>query len=188
MSLAAAPDNGPIIMLNLLRFAEPNGRADYGRYSAVAFGTVKARGGSASYLGHAVSKPSAWDTAILVRYPRRAAYLDMQSDPAYLGAIPDRTAGLAARLITPFHLPDGSPDEPFAIPSPSDDEVVVVSLHDGPVAKPGVTLLALEADVPMVTDRVWSKLSVLRFASIDEAESSRPEDSLWLVTRPDRLV
>lgn len=170
-------------MLNLLRFAQPDGRAAYGRYTAVAMHTVQARGGSVPYMGQSVSGDhSGWDTATLVRYPRRAAYLDMQSDPAYVGAIPDRTAGLAARLITPFFLPGGSPDEPLSVATASDDEVLVVCVDNG-AQHPGETLLALDADVPMVTDTVWSKLAVIRFGSVAEACAQPPAEGIWMVTR-----
>ena len=34
--LAALLDNDPIVMVNLLKFSEPDGRQRYGRYAAVA--------------------------------------------------------------------------------------------------------------------------------------------------------
>ena len=74
-------------------------------------------------------RSAAWDQVTLVRYPRRAAYLDMQSDPAYVGAITDRTSGLSARLLYPFHDPAGDPDDPFRIERSGGDEVFVVRLH-----------------------------------------------------------
>jgi len=52
----------------------------------------------------------------------------MQRDPAYQGAIPDRTAGLSAWLLHAFHLPGGDPEEPFTIEQSGGDEVFVVAL------------------------------------------------------------
>ena len=122
----ARPDPNAIIMVNLLRYSKGGGRESYLRYAAVASGTVQARGGSFPFAAPVLEGD--WDMVALVRYPRRAAYLDMQNDPAYVGAIPDRTAGLAARLLHPFHHPDGDPDDPFDIEVRGDDERFLVSL------------------------------------------------------------
>lgn len=142
------------------------------------------------YMGQIVKQgedDGGWDTAILVRYPRRAAYLDMQSDPAYLGAIPDRTAGLAARLITPFHDPDGEPDAAFTVEHSGESEALVVALSDEELSVGSAeTVLQLKADISMVTDHAWQVLSLLRFPSPAAAQKARPSIAslLWLVTLP----
>ena len=105
-ALAAWPDDDAIAMVNLLKYSVGTGREAYGRYAEVATATIMARGGSLIYLVSVVSPAGPWDTLAIVRYPRRAAFIDMQSDPTYQGAIPDRTAGLSARLLYPFSLPD----------------------------------------------------------------------------------
>ena len=107
-ALAAVPDDSPIGMLNLLRYAQGDGAAAYRRYTDVAAGCVGRVGGSAIFMGPVVESDEAWDTAILVYYPRRSAFVEMQKDPAYIGAIPDRSKGLAARLLYPFALPEMS--------------------------------------------------------------------------------
>jgi len=104
-ALAAVPDHSPIGMLNLLRYADA---AAYRRYTDVAAGCVGGVGGSAIFMGAVSTSDEPWDTAILVYYPRRAAFIEMQKDPAYIGAIPDRTEGLAARMLYPFALPEMS--------------------------------------------------------------------------------
>lgn len=103
-ALAAAPDSGPIAMLNLLCFDGDVGRATYARYAVVAGQTIADVGGSLMHLGRAIDT-DAWDSVALVYYPSRAAYLGMQNDDRYVAAIPDRTAGLRARLLYPFALP-----------------------------------------------------------------------------------
>lgn len=192
------PDDDAIIMVNLLKFAPDDGRAAYARYGAVAGQTVKARGGGAAYSGVVLGPDPAWDTVILVRYPRRAAYLDMQSDPAYVGAIPDRTAGLAARLLHPFHPRDGNPDDPFEIEAPDGDEVIVVSLVRlaEPLdewSPPADVALRLVADLAMVSDDVWHELLVTRHRSADAVAASPIGEltadpaiaaAISLVTRP----
>ncbi len=165
------PDPNAIIMVNLLRYAADGGREAYLRYAAVASGTVQARGGSFPFTAPVLGGGD-WDMVALVRYPRRAAYLDMQQDPAYVGAIPDRTAGLAARLLHPFHDPTGDPDDRFDIEVHHPHERFLVSLIrrstdpatvGEPVSPlPGDVVLRLQADMPLVSDDTWHELVVVR--------------------------
>ena len=165
--LSEWPDDGPIAMLNLLAYNGDAGRAAYGRYGAVASKTVAARGGSVVFMGPVIEPSDTWNTVVLVYYPRRAAYLDMQLDPAYLGAIPDRTAGLRARLLYPFALPQ-SDVAPTATASGS--EVFKLELTQSSPgtdtadpASPGQVVLDLPAGGPgLVTDNPWDHLRVKR--------------------------
>ena len=177
-------------MLNLLTFADVGGREAYDRYSKVAYGTVSARGGSLVYGGD-VLENSQWDRALLVRYPKRAAFLDMQSDPAYQGAIPDRTQGLDARLLYCFCPLVGATDD-FAIHNEnSEGGIYVVSLlaatnKKTPEPSDGDITLRLRADMGLVADRTWNELVVSRHQNIDSARSTLWSDdsSLCLITRP----
>lgn len=177
-------------MLNLLKFADIGGREAYDRYSKVAYGTVSARGGSLAYGGD-VLENSQWDKALLVRYPKRAAYLDMQCDPAYQGAIPDRTQGLKARLLYCFYPWDGAPDD-FAINSEnSEDGIYVVSLltaFNEQTQEPsdGDITLRLRADMGLVADQAWNELIITRHQSIDRARSTLwgDDSSLCLIIQP----
>jgi uncharacterized protein (DUF1330 family) len=177
-------------MLNLLKFADVGGREAYDRYSKVAYGTVSARGGSLVYGGD-VLENSQWDRALLVRYPKRAAFLDMQSDPAYQGAIPDRTQGLDARLLYCFCPSVGATDD-FAIHNEnSEGGIYVVSLlaatnKKTPEPSEGEVTLRLSADMGLVADRTWNELVVSRHQNIDSARSTLWSDdsSLCLITRP----
>lgn len=196
-ALAAQPDRSAIIMVNLLRFRPDGGREAYDRYGKVASGTVTARGGSVAYAGTVLGSEPAWDTVLLVRYPRRAAYLDMQGDPAYVGAIPDRTRGLSARLLHPFHPVEDAADDSFRVDRTGGSEVFVVALirYANGVA-PGTwisgadVVLRLRADVPLVTDERWDELLLFRYPSprAVPAHPGPPRDlvdgSLILVTRP----
>jgi len=114
---AGGSDDGPIVMLNLLRYreraaypagfdAEPcSGREAYGRYAAVALGKVAEVHGRILWSGAAracVIAPAgeAWDDVVLVEYPSRRAFLTMVGQPDYLAAAPHRTAALAdSRLV-----------------------------------------------------------------------------------------
>ncbi len=102
--LAAADAGGPVAMLNLLRYDGEAGRATYGRYAEIAAKTIDSVGGALMYLGRVIES-DAWDSVALVYYPSCGAFLSMQQDQRYIEALPDRTAGLRARLLCPFALP-----------------------------------------------------------------------------------
>lgn len=95
----------PVVMLNLIRFEPPAGAEAYGRYAMAAQEHLERVGGTLLWAGacdDALIGPEAreWDAVAIVRYPSRAAFLEMVSDPRYLEIARDRTAGLAdSRLI-----------------------------------------------------------------------------------------
>lgn len=109
--------DGPIVMINLLRYRERaayppdfdaeacSGREAYQRYGEVASRTVSSVGGRMVWLGSVQATVIApegeqWHDAILVEYPSREAFLGMIARPDYQAAAPHRTAALAdSRLI-----------------------------------------------------------------------------------------
>jgi uncharacterized protein (DUF1330 family) len=112
--LAAAPDEGPVVMINLLKFKARADRADqstdetgadaYRKYGAEAVRMVEERGGRVLWAGRAdqilIGDPSQdYDQAILVQYPSRAAFLDMVSQPEYLEAHEHRESGLERTVL-----------------------------------------------------------------------------------------
>ncbi|MGI9595104.1 MAG: DUF1330 domain-containing protein [Acidimicrobiales bacterium] len=105
--------DGPVVMLNLLRYRE---RAESGhgvdgltgeeayRFYGREFAKLNPRfGGEPIWMGLAdqvVVGREDWDVVILVRYPSRAAFVSMMSDPDYQAIAPIRAAALAdSRLI-----------------------------------------------------------------------------------------
>ena len=112
-----AHEDGPIEMINLLRYraeaAYPDGsghsacsgHAAYMRYG-LAVQPFLAQAG-AQIVWHGLPKlmvigpaEKAWDEALIVRYPNPGAFLRMVSDPAYLAIAVHRTAALEdSRLI-----------------------------------------------------------------------------------------
>jgi uncharacterized protein (DUF1330 family) len=110
-------DEGPIVMINLLRFreraayppgfpAEPcSGREAYLRYGAAVTPMLAAAGGTVLWSGHVKRvvigpESDAWEEAILVQYPSRQAFLTMVSAPDYQRIAVHRAAALAdSRLI-----------------------------------------------------------------------------------------
>ena len=110
----------PVVMLNLLKFAEPSGsenggeggsgRDSYARYGDRVRPMLEKIGGRVLWQGQADSvviggDADAWDAVILVEYPSRRAFLEMTSSPKYQDVSKDRTAGLAdSRLFAMTEL------------------------------------------------------------------------------------
>jgi uncharacterized protein (DUF1330 family) len=100
--IASLPDAGPVVMVNLLRLRD---RAAYKRYSELAMPLIKARGGTVLWAGNgeAVAFGDAhgdrWDYVALVRYPSRAAFLDMMRSPEYAAANAQREQAVAKHVI-----------------------------------------------------------------------------------------
>jgi len=87
--LAAAADNdAPVVMINLLQFG-PNGADSYQRYAKEVAPFLESVGATVLYAGdasHAVAgdidKPW-WDAIVVVHYPSRAAFVAMATNPDY---------------------------------------------------------------------------------------------------------
>jgi uncharacterized protein (DUF1330 family) len=107
-------EDGPFIMVNLLKFreravypdgSEPelSGRDAYRRYGAAVQGCLAAVGGRSVYAGDITELmlgeiDELWDMVALVEYPSRAAMMKMVSSPAYQAIEKHRIAGLAGQL------------------------------------------------------------------------------------------
>jgi hypothetical protein len=110
-ALSALPDEAPVVMLNLMRFrgksldGQGSGWDAYLRYSALAIKLIKARGGTITWTGTAeavalgVAADNRWDYVALVRYPSRAAFIDMMTSAEYAKANVERENGCAAHTI-----------------------------------------------------------------------------------------
>ena len=100
--IASLPDAGPVVMVNMLRLRD---RAAYKRYSELTMRLIKARGGTVLWAGNgeavAFGDPAAdrWDYVVLVRYPSRAAFLDMMRSPEYAAANVRREQAVALHVI-----------------------------------------------------------------------------------------
>jgi uncharacterized protein (DUF1330 family) len=105
------PHDGPIIMINLLKFHEKavypedapeaaenlTGEAAYARYEAGLNEFVRACGGEVVYNGKAVRfyiGEGDWDRVLIVRYPNREAFVAMVTHPDYQIPHRHRAAGL----------------------------------------------------------------------------------------------
>ena len=102
----AEDHGGPVVMLNLLRFAE-GGRASYEQYAEALRTTFLPRyGGEVLYAGDGASPLVAeegqdWDMVLLVRYPDRRAFSRMVADPEYQEVTHLRTEALVEAVLQP---------------------------------------------------------------------------------------
>lgn len=100
--IASLPDAGPVVMVNMLRLRD---RAAYRRYSELTMPLIKARGGTVLWAGNgeAVAYGDAqgdrWDYVVLVRYPSRAAFLDMLRSNEYAAANVEREQAVERHVI-----------------------------------------------------------------------------------------
>jgi uncharacterized protein (DUF1330 family) len=110
--------NGPIVMVNLLKYREKaayagdraeakeniSGREAYRRYGLTALQCVGELGGGLVWSGAQAlvfigGSEQDWDDVVCVRYPSRQAFLKMISNPDYLAATYHREAGLARTAL-----------------------------------------------------------------------------------------
>lgn len=109
-----APEDGPFVMVNLLRFkpkadyadgSEPDlpGREAYMRYGVQVSKLVVNLGGRMMFSGEVTGLmigevEDLWDAVALVEYPSLKAFRDMATSPAMHAIEHHRSAGLAGQL------------------------------------------------------------------------------------------
>lgn len=110
VELMGAPDEGPVTMLNLLKFKTQaegsggSGASEYAKYGDAAVQMVEARGGKVLWMGRADQiligdASEGWDSVALVQYPSRKAFLEMVSTPEYEQAHEHRESGLERTVL-----------------------------------------------------------------------------------------
>lgn len=113
MRLAESNEEGPVVMLNLLKFAKVDGDASgksgaelYETYGEKMREIMTERGIKLLWRGRADSvvigddDADSWDMVLLVQYPSRKAFLEMGASKEYSKAGEHRTAALVdSRLI-----------------------------------------------------------------------------------------
>ena len=102
-AFAELPDEGPIYMINLLKFKPDGGRESYQTYGQKFSEMMMPKGVEAIYRGKAVMTvigEEDWDEVIVVKYPSKDAFIEMTMNPEYQEIAKHRTAGiLDSRLI-----------------------------------------------------------------------------------------
>ena len=116
--------DGPIYMLNLLKFKEkaeyPDGRDTdltgaeaYAIYSEEVVGHLANVGGGLMFAAQVErlmlgEVEELWDSAAIAMYPSRKAMMEMMSSPDYQASAIHRTAGLAGQLNIEMVEPMGA--------------------------------------------------------------------------------
>ena len=117
-----SPDNGPVVMLNILRFRdkadyshapdlEPaggcSGREAYDRYISEMLPLLEASGGAVLFSGAGAPfligpQDESWDHVLLVRQASKAAFLAFASDPEAQRITAHRTAAISDSRLLPL--------------------------------------------------------------------------------------
>lgn len=102
-TLLSAPDDKPVVMVNLLRF-NPSGEEAYRRYADKMVPFVESKGGRVIWLGRIDSQVigeggDSFHMVGLVEYPSRKAFVEIATDP-YVQEIGEfRAAGLEGQWL-----------------------------------------------------------------------------------------
>lgn len=96
-------DGGPVVMLNLLRFAE-RGREGYRAYVSAFRPFAEKYGAELVYAGDGstalvAEEGQTWDAVLLVRYPNRRAFTQMVADADYQKVTHLRTEALKQAVL-----------------------------------------------------------------------------------------
>ena len=106
-ALAVDERDGPVVMLNLVKYRVSADRDEYLVYSRGFIPLLKRSGGTILWAGDvtgvALGDDAAddWDYAVLVQYPDRRAFVDVMTSDDYAAINPHRVAGLAKHVILP---------------------------------------------------------------------------------------
>jgi uncharacterized protein (DUF1330 family) len=99
-------DDGPVVMLNLLRFRQDGGRERYLDYARALTDVLPRFGGEVLYAGDGdtalvAEDGQAWDAVLCVRYPSREAFSRMVADADYQQVTHLRTEALEEAVLQP---------------------------------------------------------------------------------------
>jgi uncharacterized protein (DUF1330 family) len=97
-------DGGPVVMLNLLRYAGEEGKGSYQRYAREVVPFLGEVGAEVLYAGDVSTTLVApeghdWDAVLVVRYPSRKRFLDMVTNPEYQAITRLRSEGLETAVL-----------------------------------------------------------------------------------------
>ena len=109
--VSSLPDDGPVVMVNLVRFREHSLDGDgsgwdaYSRYSKADMPLLERVGGTVLWAGHVEGAAvgdlgdGRWDWVVVAFYPSRAAFLSMMTSPEYAFANVQRENAIEDHVI-----------------------------------------------------------------------------------------
>lgn len=104
-AFAARGSEGPVVMLNLLRFQPEGGRERYGEYGAAVTPLLERAGARVVFAGDPATVllgERSWDLVLLVEYPTRGAFLEMIGSEEYQAIAHLRTEALTEGELHPL--------------------------------------------------------------------------------------
>ena len=101
-ALLDLPHNGPVVMLNLVKFKPDGGQAEYMKYGAAVQPLIAKVGGSTIFFGRPILcfiGNVDWDMMALAKYPSKEAFGKMTEMPEYQAIHPHRADGLEGQVL-----------------------------------------------------------------------------------------
>ena len=95
------PDDGPVVMVNMLKFKPEGGAQEYAKYSIGVEPLLRSVGAKIVFAGQAVAcliGNGEWDSIALVEYPNPAALISMVESEEYKAIHHHREAGLEGQV------------------------------------------------------------------------------------------
>jgi uncharacterized protein (DUF1330 family) len=106
----AAEKDGPVLMVNLLAYVDDGTR--YAEYGTAVLPHLERVGASLVYAGNTdgvlIGGEPEWDAVAVIRYPSRAAFLEMVTDAGYQEIAHLRTEALRDSRLIPTDAWGGS--------------------------------------------------------------------------------
>jgi len=99
---ASKGDQGPVVMLNLLKLKPDGGLESYLKYGEAVAPLLEKVGGKINYSGMAdelMIGAEDWDLIALVEYPSRQAFVDMVTSEAYQAIMHFREDALVRSVL-----------------------------------------------------------------------------------------
>ena len=100
-AFASSPEQGPVVMLNLLKF-KPGGERLYNRYGKNFARLAEPKGVKILYIGNAAEMmvgAETWDRVALVEYPSRQVFVDIIQSGDYAAIADDRLNALERTVL-----------------------------------------------------------------------------------------
>lgn len=103
-ALASHPGEGPVVMVNVLRFDKDEGSGEYVKYAEKVAGILETIGAEQIYMGSYDSTvigdfEESFDAIVLVQYPSRKAFFEMVASEEYQAIHPYRDRGLESQWL-----------------------------------------------------------------------------------------
>jgi len=111
----AMEHDGPIVMLNLLKFKADGGAEKYAKYAAAVEPILEKLGARIIFSGRAefcLIGNGDWDAVALVEYPKKQTLIQMSMSPEYQAIHHFREEGLEGQINYAIIQNDGMPESP----------------------------------------------------------------------------